>query len=58
MTGTEVHPLNLKWGKNVRGGDIHIEWHAPCGCAFHPEPSPHVHPCPMHMTLKDWSGAS
>jgi len=37
----------LTFGKNKRAGDEreHIEWHAKCGCAFHPEPFPHVHPC-------------
>lgn len=37
----------LAWGENPNRepGKIHIEWHAPCGCAFHPKPFPHVHPC-------------
>ena len=37
----------LTWGKNKRAGDDreHMEWHAKCGCAYHPEPFPHVHPC-------------
>lgn len=37
----------LTFGKNKRAGDDrwHMEWHAKCGCAYHPEPFPHVHPC-------------
>lgn len=37
----------LTYGKNKRAGDDreHMEWHAKCGCAYHPEPFPHVHPC-------------
>lgn len=37
----------LTFGKNKRAGDdrVHMEWHAKCGCAYHPEPFPHVHPC-------------
>lgn len=40
-------PLNLSWGGNSKRepGKTHVEWHAPCGCAFHPDPFPHVHPC-------------
>lgn len=40
-------PLGLTWGDNTtREKDkTHVEWHAPCGCAFHPTPFPHVHPC-------------
>lgn len=40
-------PLGLIWGENSKRepGKIHVEWHAPCGCAFHPDPFPHVHPC-------------
>jgi hypothetical protein len=43
-TGSEI---DLTWGENrIREpGKVHIEWHAPCGCAFHPTPFPHVHPC-------------
>lgn len=40
--------LGLSWGENQNredDGTSHIEWHAPCGCAFHPKPFPHVHPC-------------
>lgn len=39
--------LGLTWGENPgrEAGGTHIEWHAPCGCAFHPNPFPHVHPC-------------
>jgi len=37
----------LTYGKNKRAGDDreHMEWHAKCGCAYHPDPFPHVHPC-------------
>ena len=37
----------LQFGENRRTGDdrVHQEWHAACGCAYHPEPFPHVHPC-------------
>lgn len=45
--------LNLKWGKHWRGCKIHMEWHAPCGCAYHPEPEPHVHKCIRHSTLAE-----
>lgn len=40
-------PLELTWGENAlrEPGKVHLEWHAPCGCAFHPKPFPHVHPC-------------
>ena len=43
-------PLKLVWGQNLRNGSIHIEWHSPCGCAFHPEgyQGPHIHPCDEH----------
>jgi hypothetical protein len=46
----ETHeiPLGLTWGENRNREDdrtAHVEWHAPCGCAFHPKPFPHVHPC-------------
>ena len=41
-------PLNLEWGNNMRDGKGHVEWHSPCGCAYHPEPAPHVHPCKEH----------
>lgn len=37
--------LNLRLGDNRRNRSLHHEWHAPCGCAFHPDPFPHVHPC-------------
>lgn len=43
-----ARPLRLTWGNNVRAGDTHVEWHAPCGCAYHPEPEPHVHCCFKH----------
>lgn len=47
LFGKEEHPLSLTWGENPNRepGRVHIEWHAPCGCAFHPTPFPHVHPC-------------
>lgn len=35
----------LRWGEHERGGQFHTEWFAPCGCAYHPQPFPHVHPC-------------
>lgn len=41
----EERTTELTWGENNRGGRTHLEWHAPCGCAFHPSPFPHVHPC-------------
>lgn len=39
--------IGLTWGENQNRepGQVHVEWHAPCGCAFHPQPFPHVHPC-------------
>lgn len=40
--------LNLTWGDHLRDGEPHTEWFAPCGCAFHPEPTPHVHRCRAH----------
>lgn len=43
-----ARPLRLCWGGHWRGGARHIEWYAPCGCAYHPEPKPHVHPCAEH----------
>jgi len=42
---TEPRNLNLEWGWHRRKGMPHEEWYAPCGCAYHPEPYPHVHPC-------------
>lgn len=38
----------LTWGEHERDGRRHTEWHAPCGCAFHPKPTPHWHPCIWH----------
>lgn len=38
-------PIGLVWGEHQRDGGTHTEWYAPCGCAFHPESFPHVHPC-------------
>lgn len=43
-----ARPLNLTWGEHGRDGAQHTEWHAPCGCAYHPEPKPHVHQCVGH----------
>ena len=51
--------LGLTWGENPRreSGKTHIEWHAPCGCAFHPNPFPHVHPCSDAHKRTDLHGA-
>jgi len=43
-------PLNLVWTANWRDYTTHYEWTAPCGCAYHPEPQPHVHQCSAHKT--------
>lgn len=49
MTDTKTARLiGLAWRINVRGDKTHWEWTAPCGCAYHPEPSPHVHKCAEH----------
>lgn len=50
-TDPAQRPLRLTWGENERDGAVHVEWHAPCGCAYHPEGryGPHVHPCPQHI---------
>ncbi len=40
-----IRKLNLHWGEHERDGGTHAEWHAPCGCAYHPNPFPHIHPC-------------
>lgn len=45
---TCTRALDLQWGENKRDGEQHFEWHAPCGCAYHPQPGPHVHPCMSH----------
>ena len=45
--------IPLKWGTNRRDGKEHTEWHAPCGCAWHPEPAPHWHPCETHSTCRE-----
>ena len=42
--------LNLIWQQNKRNGKYHWEYTAPCGCAYHPEPHPHIHPCNLHST--------
>jgi len=38
-------PIRLIGGQHQRNGGTHTEWHSLCGCAFHPNPFPHVHPC-------------
>ena len=50
----------LVWGKNVRAGAEHLEWHWQCdpdtgyGCGFHPTSctmatkGAHVHECVIH----------
>lgn len=48
MNDTIERPLNLEWQPNTRNGETHMEWSAPCGCAYHPEPQPHVHQCFKH----------
>ena len=48
----DARPLNLKWGRHDGRGEYHIEWHAPCGCAYHPEPKPHMHPCIKHAPIE------
>lgn len=48
---TEARELNLKWGRHDGRGEYHIEWHAPCGCAYHHEPKPHVHSCIKHAEI-------
>jgi len=51
-------PPNLVWGKHIRQGSEHTEWHTPCGCAYHPEPYPHVHACSdKHDRVKKKLGA-
>lgn len=45
---TAARPLRLFWQSNQRDGMTHWEWTAPCGCAYHPEPEPHVHACSEH----------
>ncbi len=49
MTDLVERPLNLVWQPNTRNGETHMEWAAPCGCAYHPEPQPHVHFCHRHI---------
>ena len=44
-----VTGIVLEWGRNQRDGNVHTEWHAPCGCAWHPSPAPHWHPCDQHQ---------
>ncbi len=55
ITTEQWRDLNLVWGDSVRSGESHLEWHAPCGCAYHPEgdQGPHVHPCEDHDTGRD-----
>lgn len=43
--------VDLEWGENTRDGKTHTELHAPCGCAFHPVPSPHWHTCIDHAEI-------
>lgn len=41
-----ARPISLEWGPNERPlGTDRPEWHAPCGCAWHPDPTPHIHFC-------------
>ncbi len=47
----DSRPLRLTWSEHERSGSTHTEWHAPCGCAYHPEPVPHIHPCDGHTAL-------
>jgi hypothetical protein len=47
--------IPLTWTSNWRGGKAHIEWHAPCGCAWHPKPKPHWHPCEAHSPKHELS---
>jgi len=49
---------NLIWGEHLRDGSTHTEWHAPCGCAYHPNPFPHVHPCSDEHKRPDLHGAA
>ena len=42
--------LDLIWQQNLRDGKYHWEWTAHCGCAYHPEPYPHIHPCNLHSS--------
>lgn len=46
-------PLRLSWAEHTRAHARHTEWHAPCGCAYHPEPEPHVHPCGEHHMVRE-----
>ena len=51
--------LGLTWGENPKRSTsdrTHIEWHAPCGCAFHPNPFPHIHPCSDEHKRPDLHG--
>lgn len=54
MIGATKTGIPLEWGTNQRGGKAHTEWHAQCGCAFHPNPAPHWHPCQHHATAGTW----
>lgn len=47
----DARPLSLSWGGHERDGGLHTEWYAPCGCAYHVDPQPHVHPCAKHQDL-------
>lgn len=55
MIGATKTGIPLEWGPNQRDGKEHTEWHAPCGCAFHPKPSPHWHPCEAHSPERELS---
>lgn len=60
MLETDRTRIPLRWGENERDGQIHQEYHAPCGCAWHQHDkrgsddparwtiAPHWHPCPLH----------
>lgn len=50
---SERRRLNLVWGNNIRDGKTHVEWSTPCGCAYHPEPQPHVHHCAEHKSAQN-----
>jgi hypothetical protein len=52
-------PIGLVWGENPKrstSDQTHIEWHAACGCAFHPHPFPHIHPCSEEHKRPDLHG--
>ena len=49
---------DLVWGEHLRDGGRHTEWYAPCGCAYHPQPFPHVHPCSDEHKRPDLHGGN